>query len=81
MNLFKKKTPEEKQERRAKELLTLLLSDTDYSLTDLETVQVMNNFRGLYANHLQNRRSEHLSKSTEHSQKAKELENVMQFIE
>lgn len=81
MNFFKKKTPEEKQERRAKELLTLLLSDTDYSFTDLETVQIINDVRRLYAQHLQNKRSENLSKSTEHSQKAKELENVMQFIE
>lgn len=80
MNLFPKKTPEEKRERRAKELLTLLLSDTDFSFTETERAQIANNFIRLYVQHLEEKKSENISKSIEHSQNAKEIDNVINII-
>lgn len=78
---WKRKSKDEQMQFRSNELINLLNSESDYTFTDLEKVQITNEFRRKLAESLQNKRNDNLSKSTEHQQTANELENIMQFIE
>lgn len=81
MRLFKKKTKEQQMSFRASELMNKLFSETDYSFTDLERVQIANDFRRLFAEKLQSDRSNCMSKSVELQQKAVELKNILELLE
>ena len=78
---IKKKTKEEQMEARVASVLAELTSGIDFEFTELETAQILNDVRRKYAESLNLKKSDCLSKSTELHQKAKELENVLQFIE
>lgn len=80
-SLFKKKTREEHVEKRTQSVLAELLGDTEFEFTDLETVQVLNNVRRKLVEHLIEKRAEFMEHSSNYSQTASELTNVIKFIE
>lgn len=85
MKLFGRKTPEQKheqkKEKRVSELLSVLLNDYEETFSELETVQILNDFRRKTAEILKNRKSECLSKSTELQQKASEIQEALNILE
>lgn len=79
--LVKKKTRSEQMEHRTGLILQLLTSTNDFTFTELENVQMMNDARRRYCQELKNKKSECLSKSLEMQQKAEELQSVIDFVE
>lgn len=80
-NPFRKLTSEEKLNRRTSEVFTLLVSETDLELTDLETVQVINNVRRKLNEFLKTKKSDLLEHSTNCSLQADEVQNAIEKIE
>lgn len=80
-NFLKKKTRSEQMEHRTGLILQLLTSTDDFTFSELETVQILNDSRRRYCQDLKNKKSECLSKSVEFKQKAEELQSVIDFVE
>lgn len=76
-----KKTREEQINHRIDSVFTELTSDVEFEFTELETVQILNEVRRKLHENLIQKRSESISKSLESRQKAKELENVIDYIQ
>jgi len=76
-----KKTREEEINHRIDSVFTELTSEVDFEFTELEIVQILNEVRRKLGENLRLKRSESLSKSVEFNQKAKELENVIDYIQ
>lgn len=79
--IFKKKTRSEQMEHRTGLILQLLTSTNDFTFSELETVQIINDARRRLVQDLKNKKSECLSKSVEFKQKAEELQSVIDFVE
>lgn len=80
-NPFRKLTSEEKVNRRTHEVFTLLISETDLSLSDLETVQVINNVRRKTNEWLKSKKNSLLEQSVNCSLQAEEVGNAIDKIE
>ena len=78
---FKKKTREEHIQKRTESVFLSLISDVEFEFTELETVQILNNIRRRLSEHLGEKQSEYMEHSVNSSQKAKELENVLNYVE
>lgn len=78
---WKKKTQEEKMAKRVSNVLAELTSDIESSFTELEQVQILNEVRRLFAEHLSNSKNENISKSVDFQQKAKEIQNAIEYLE
>lgn len=78
---FKKKTKEELMQKRALNVLSELTSDIETSFTELELVQILNDVRRKFAEYLENSKSDNISKSVEFQQKAKEIQNALEYLE
>lgn len=81
MKWFKKKTKEEEIQHRVDDLFMKLTSDADFSFTELETVQIINDVRRKLHEFLSNKKSDFHSKSVEFQQKAKEIEMALEYFE
>jgi hypothetical protein len=81
MILFKKKTREEHIQKRTEAVFTVLLGTEEFEFTDLETVQILNNLRRKLSEHLEAKKDEFMEQSVNSSQKAKEIDRVMKYIE
>lgn len=77
---FRKKTREEQMAFRTSAILTELTSKNDFEFTDLETVQILNDVRRRFIEHLNQKKIECEGKSLEFSQRANELQNVIELI-
>lgn len=80
MKLFKTKTREQKIQHRVDRVFLTLIDNSDFEFTELEIVQISNDVRRKLNESLQSKKSDCLSKSTELVQKAKEIENAINFI-
>lgn len=80
-NPFRKLTSEEKVNKRTGEVFTLLISETDIDLTDLEKVQVMNNVRRKTNEWLKSKKNELIEQSANCSLQAEEVGNAIKNIE
>lgn len=80
-NILKKKSRSEQMDHRTGLILQLLTSTNDFTFSELETVQIMNDARRRLVQDLKNKKSECLSKSVEMQQKAEELQSVIDFVE
>lgn len=80
ISLFKKKTREELINKRVENVLTELTSDIECSFTELEQVQILNEVRRRFAEKLEVKRTECLSKSTDLQVQAKEISNAVEFL-
>lgn len=81
MNLFRKKTKEEKIEKRTSDVYEVLTSAIEFEFTELETVQILNDVRRLLVNSLNNRKNHCESIITANSQKINEINEAMQYLE
>ena len=81
MSWFKKKTIEEQIEYRSEYVFTQLTSTVDFEFTELETIQILNNVRRKLVDNLTNKKSDYMEKSVANSQKVKEIDNAMQYLE
>lgn len=78
---LKKKTKEEKMNKRVSDVMQVLTNSNDYEFTDLETVLIANEVRRKLSEFLENKKSESYSKSVEFQQKGKEIENALSLLE
>ena len=81
MKLFRKKTREEQVEKRTESVLCELLGAAEFEFTDLETVQILNNVRRKLSEHLVSKKGAFMEQSVISSQKAKEVDNSLEYIE
>jgi len=81
MQMFKKKTREEKMSKRAGNVLLQLFSDVDCQFTELETVQILNMVRRKAAEYLEAKKAEAMEQSVNFNQKAKEIGEAVKLIE
>lgn len=79
--LVKKKSRSEQMDHRTGLILGLLTSTNDFTFSELEMVQILNDTRRRFCQDLKNKKSECLSKSLEMQQKAEELQSVIDFVE
>ena len=77
----RKKTRDEQVEKRTESVLAELLGSTEFEFTDLETVQIINNTRRRLSEYLESKKSDLIDQSLIKSQKAKEVEHALQYIE
>ena len=80
LGLFKKKTREELMSKRVENVITELTSDIECNFTELEQVQILNEVRRRFAEKLEVKKAECLSKSTDFQNKAKEISNAVEFL-
>ena len=73
MIFFKKKTKVEKMAFRVNAVLSQLTSESDFSFTDLETVQILNEVKRKYIEKLKQDREYFIDQSIQMQQKADEL--------
>jgi len=79
--LFPKPTSEQKVNKRTEELFSVLNSQTEYEVTDLEKVLVINNLRRKLNQSLKSKKNQLMSDAVEANLRAEEVENAIQKIE
>lgn len=80
-SFFKKKTREEHVEKRTESVLAELLGTAEFDFTELESVQIINNVRRRLCEELKFKKAYYLELSANYQQKAKEIENALEYIE
>lgn len=78
--LFPKLTSEQKVNRRTQEIFAVLNSQTEYDISDLEKVLVVNNLRLELNEHLMNKKNQLMSDSVDSNLRAEEVLNAMKHI-
>jgi hypothetical protein len=81
MTWFKKKTRSQHIEKRTESVLAELLGTAEFELTELETVQIINNVRRRLSEHLEVKKSDLIDQSLIKQQKAKEIGHAIEYIE
>lgn len=76
----KKKTREEKVQHRIDDVFLRMISDADFTFTELELVHICNGINERLKNYLNELESENKSKSIEHGQKANEIYNAKSLL-
>lgn len=79
--LFKKKTREEHVIKRTENIFTELISEAEFEFTELETVQIVNNVRRKLSEYLKEMKTECMEQSVNQTQKAKEIDGALEYIE
>jgi hypothetical protein len=77
----RKKTREEHVEKRTESVLAELLGTAEFEFTELESVQIINNVRRRLSEELKFKKAYYLELSANYQQKAKEIENALEYIE
>lgn len=78
---LKKKTREEQVEHHTKSIVSVLLNENEFSFSELELVQIMNDSRRIFYNELKRRKSDCISKSLEFQQKSESIQKAIDLIE
>lgn len=81
MGLFRKKTRQEKVEKRIEDVFEQLTSTVECEFTELETVQIINDVRRKLNIHLNARKSYHQSVITASQQSINEIQEAIQYLE
>lgn len=76
----KKKTREEKIKHRIDDVFLRMISDADFTFTELELVHIYNGIGEKLKHNLTEKASDNKSKSIEHQQKANEILNAKSFL-
>lgn len=79
--MFRKKTKEQQIEFRINQVFHNLTSDSDFTFTELETVQILNNVKLKLGEHLESIHNDCLQKSKQYHEKADEIKNAMDAFE
>jgi len=74
-------TSEQKVNRRTLELFAVLNSQTEYELTDLEKVQVLNNLRRVLNESLTSKKNKLIEDSVNANLSSSEVQNAINHIE
>jgi len=78
---FPKPTSEQKVNRRTLELFAVLNSETEYKLTDLEKVQVLNNLRRVLNESLTSKKNKLIEDAVNANLSSSEVQNAINHIE
>jgi len=81
MNWIKKKTPEQKMQKRVDSVFAELIGTVEHDFTDLETIQILNNVRRKLSEHLEAKKDSFTEQSVISSQKAREILNALEYLE
>jgi hypothetical protein len=78
---LRKKTREEQIQKRLDSVFSELTSEIEFTFSEIEIVQITNELRRKLNERLLNKKSECYSKGVEYQQKAKEIQNALDFLE
>ena len=81
LRLFQKKTREEHIQKRTESVLAELLGTAEFEFTELETVQIINNTRRRLHEYLEAKKSDLIDQSLIKQQKAKEIDQALEYID
>lgn len=79
--MFKKKTKEQQIEFRVNEVFLHLTKDSDFTFTELETVQILNSVRRMAVYYLEAKQGNCMEQSVHFQQRAAEIKSALELIE
>jgi len=79
--LFPVPTSEQKVNKRTEEIFAMLNSQTEYELTDLEKVQVLNNLRRFLNESLTSKKNKLIEDAVNANLSSSEVQNAINHIE
>lgn len=78
--MFKKKTKEQQIQHRVDEVFFQLTKDTDFTFTELETVQILNSVKRKAHEYLSEKKADCLEQSAQQLQKAEEINAALELF-